>query len=100
MLINPSFNFLSWYKDCCLLDFCVYKKINFNHKKAKIFYSVAINKDFAIYPLNGSEKMLFGTKDFCENSIQKDINVKYMVFSIKKDQSASYYFKNELVKID
>jgi len=73
--MKPTKNFLSWYKFCCENDSSVYRKTIFNQKKAKVYYLATKNNDFAVYPLNGTEKILSGTREFCEQIIQNEINI-------------------------
>lgn len=99
MLMKPSYNFLNWYKNCCNLDLSIYKKTAFNDKKANVFYKIAFDKDYIIYPLDGSEKIFCGKKDFCEDFIQNNLNTRFLIFNLKKDDFSGYSIKNNKVTI-
>lgn len=99
MPINPTSSFLEWYKNCCELDLNVYRKINYSLKKAKTYYAIVNGKDYTVYPLNGTQKLLSGNKKFCEKQIQNELNTKFLIFNLKENKPSEYLIKNNLVMI-
>jgi hypothetical protein len=99
MSINPTNSFLEWYKSCCSLDSNIYRNTIYSLKKAKTYYNIIKSKDYVIYPLNGTQKLLFGDKEFCEEQIQKELNTKFLVFNLKENKLSEYLIKNDLVTI-
>jgi hypothetical protein len=99
MPIKPSTNFLNWYKFCCQEDCTIYRKIIFSQRKAKVYYSLIYKNDYALYPLNGTQKLLSGTQKFCEEHIESEMNTKFLIFSLKKDIQVEYLIKNNKVSV-
>jgi len=97
--MKPTNSFLNWYKNCCEKDMSLYRKTIYNAKKAIFYYYLVCNKDYAIYPINGKQEIVGGTKDFCESYIFENINIKFFVFSLKKDEETEYLIKNDTIFI-
>lgn len=98
-MLTPTDNFLNWYKSCCDLDLGLYRTVNYKKNKAKIIFSTLSNFDFVLYPLNGSQKVFYGSKSLCELYIQENLNIKFLIFSLKDDVEKNYSIYNENVKI-
>lgn len=98
-VLKPTNNFLNWYKHCCEKDLSVYRKAVYNTKKAYFYYFLVFKKEYAIYCFNGKQEIIGGTKNFCENYIKENINSKFFIFSIKKDEEVEYLIKNDTIFI-
>jgi len=97
--MKPTINFINWYKICCDSDNGVYRRTKYSFKKACVFYKSVVDKDYVIYELDANQKLISGTKEFCETYIQKNLNTKFLIFNLKKDKAEEYFIKNELVNI-
>lgn len=94
-----SNNFLNWYKYCCSVDSTLYRQTKYNKNKAKTFYLLSKNSDYIIYPLDGTQTLIFGNIDYCQNYIEENLNTKFLIFCLKSDCQKSYYLCNQKIII-